>query len=80
MKSADDNVEGYPNNHQPARPIEAIEHKHAATNLEDPRRVYVPVRLEVSKAISSGYATVRQQACKQGDASEHDEYHTDDRD
>lgn len=80
VKGANDDVESYPNNNQPARPIEAIEHKHAAQNLQNPGDVYVPMRLEIRKAISGGDSTVWQQACKQGDASKHDEYQTDDRD
>jgi len=80
MQGADDDVEYQPGNKQPACPIEAVKHKHAGENLDSPGHVYVPMSLEFGKALSGGGINVWQQAGKKGDAAEHYEDPTDDRD
>lgn len=80
MQDADDDVEYQPDNQQPACPIEAVEHKHAAENLDNPGDVDEPVSLELGKSLSGGYVNVWQQAGKKCDTAEHYEDPTDDRD
>jgi len=80
MQGTDDDVEYYPDNQQPARPIEAVEHKHSAENLDNPGYVDVPMSLELRKALSGGYINVWQQATKKCDAAKHYEDPTDNRD
>lgn len=78
MQGTDDDVEYYPDNEQPTRPIEAVEHKHAAENLDNPGYVDVPMSLEFGNALGGACINVRQQASKKCDDAEHYEYPTDD--
>jgi len=80
MEDTDDDVECQPNHQQPACPIETVEHEHAAKNHDYSGDVDIPMSLELGNALSSGYVYVWQQAGNKGDAAEHYEYPTDDRD
>ena len=80
MQDTDDYVECYPNNKKPSRPIEAIEHKDAAKNLDNPGDVYVPMSLELGNTLRGISRTGWQQPIKQCDGAKHYEYPTDDGD
>ena len=80
MEGTDDDVEHHPDNQQPARPVETVEHEHAAKNHGQPGDVDVPMSLELGKALSGSCIDVWQQANKKCNAAEHYEYPTDDRD
>ena len=73
-------MERYPNNKKPARPIEAVEHKHAGKDREGTGDVDDPMSFEIGSTLSGGWIYVRQQADKKRDAAECNEYPTDDRD
>src|SRR6266699_2981980 len=83
MQDTDNDVESDPTDQKPARPIEAVEHKHAAKNRENPgdndggifKRMLC---LELGDAFGVGIRRW-QQAGEKRDAAERYEYPTDNR-
>ena len=47
MKGADDDVEGDPGDEEPAGPVAAVKHEDAGDDLQNPRKLDVPVALEI---------------------------------
>lgn len=79
VQGTDDDMKPYPNNNKPARPIEAVEHEHAANNRDYPGEVDHPMCLEIGDAASGVSINVWQQAGEKCDAAERYKYPTDDR-
>jgi len=79
VQDTEDDVIPQPNNKKPACPIEAVEHKHAASNRENPGEMDDPMCPELGSALSVCCINVWQQASKECDAAERYEYPTEDR-
>ena len=47
MKSADDDVEGDPDDEEPAGPVAAVEHEEPGDDLQKARKMDVPVALKI---------------------------------
>ncbi len=84
VQEADDDVETYPDDKKPARPIEATKHKSSANNRENVGdevacRFKRMLRVEFGKPLGGGSVHQRPQVGESQNAAERYEYPTDDR-
>ena len=78
MQDTDNDVASHPNHKKPARPIEAVEHKHTAKHRENPGDVDGHMFKRMLDNVLNGINRW-QQAGEKCDAAERYEYPTDNR-